>query len=70
MDQIQTARPCDPANDEREYLLSAYRAQVSAAMTLQRLLGLPPESCAVLSRQERLALAHLRQRERPGETDL
>jgi len=35
-------------------LHSAYRAVVSAGLTLQRELGLPPERCAILTRAERL----------------
>ena len=36
-------------------LQSAYRSIVSAGLTIQRQLGLPPERCAVLTREERLA---------------
>ena len=32
----------------------AYRAAVSAALSLQRALALPPERCAVLTRAERI----------------
>lgn len=38
---------------ERSELMSAYRAAVSAALVLQRALGLPAEQQAVRNRQQR-----------------
>ena len=45
-----------PAVDNRAELMSAYRAAVSTASTLQNLLQLPPEQRAVINRAERRRL--------------